>query len=136
MSWADAVPGLLRGGLVRIDLLHHVTWSVNSICHLFGKEQFVSLDRSSNVWWLARPSLGESWHNLHHAEPTSALHGVSRSQLDVTARLIRIWEVLGWASSVRWPDAFTRSWRQLLPATRSALGRSWRSSCRRTPFRG
>ncbi|GAA2580891.1 fatty acid desaturase [Dactylosporangium fulvum] len=104
MSWQGALTGFFWGGLVRIGVLHHVTWSVNSICHVFGKRQFVSRDRSTNVWWLALPSLGESWHNLHHAEPTSARHGVLRGQLDPSARLIRIWEAIGWASDVRWPD--------------------------------
>lgn len=104
MSWQGALSGFFWGGLVRVGLLHHMTWSVNSICHVFGKQQFASRDRSTNVWWLAVPSLGESWHNLHHAEPSSARHGVLRGQLDPSARLIRIWEVLGWAWDVRWPD--------------------------------
>jgi stearoyl-CoA desaturase (delta-9 desaturase) len=104
MSWHGALTGLFWGGLVRIGLVHHVTWSVNSICHVFGKRQFASRDQSTNVWWLALPSLGESWHNLHHAEPTSARHGVLRGQLDPSARLIRAFERLGWASDVRWPD--------------------------------
>jgi stearoyl-CoA desaturase (delta-9 desaturase) len=104
MSWPAAASAFFWGSLVRIGLLHHVTWSVNSICHVFGKQQFASRDRSTNVWWLALPSLGESWHNLHHAEPTSARHGVLRGQVDPSARLIRVWERLGWASDVRWPD--------------------------------
>lgn len=104
MSWQGALTGFFWGGLVRVGVLHHVTWSVNSICHVFGKRQFASRDRSTNVWWLALPSLGESWHNLHHAEPTSARHGVLRGQLDPSARLIRIWEAVGWAWDVRWPD--------------------------------
>jgi len=104
MSWRGALAAFFWGSLVRVGLLHHVTWSVNSICHVFGKQQFVSRDRSTNVWWLALPSFGESWHNLHHAEPTSARHGVLRFQLDPSARLIRLWERLGWASEVRWPD--------------------------------
>ncbi|WP_432839992.1 acyl-CoA desaturase [Dactylosporangium sp. CA-092794] len=104
MSWQAALTAFFWGSLVRIGLLHHVTWSVNSICHVFGKQQFASRDRSTNVWWLALPSFGESWHNLHHAEPTSARHGVLRFQLDPSARLIRIWERLGWVWDVRWPD--------------------------------
>lgn len=91
-------------GLVRIGLLHHVTWSVNSICHVAGARPFRSRDRSGNVWWLAVLSGGESWHNLHHADPTSARHGVLRGQLDSSARLIRIFEKLSWARAVRWPD--------------------------------
>jgi stearoyl-CoA desaturase (Delta-9 desaturase) len=104
MSWSGALSGFFWAGLVRIGLIHHVTWSVNSICHVFGKQQFASRDQSTNVWWLAVPSLGESWHNLHHAEPTSARHGVLRGQLDPSARLIRAFEGLGWAWDVRWPD--------------------------------
>jgi len=91
-------------GLVRIGLLHHVTWSINSICHLGGARPFRSRDRSTNVWWLALLSGGESWHNLHHADPTSARHGVLRGQIDTSARLIRVFELLGWAWDVRWPD--------------------------------
>lgn len=92
-------------GLVRIGLLHHVTWSINSICHLSGARPFQVRDRSGNVWWLAPFSGGESWHNLHHAEPTSARHGVLRGQIDSSARLIRVFELLNWARDVRWPDA-------------------------------
>lgn len=91
-------------GLVRIGLLHHVTWSINSICHISGDRPFRVRDRSGNVWWLAPLSGGESWHNLHHADPTSARHGVLRGQLDSSARLIRLFELASWASSVRWPD--------------------------------
>ncbi|MFB9832869.1 acyl-CoA desaturase [Actinoallomurus acaciae] len=103
-SWQGALTAFLWGSLVRVALLHHVTWSVNSICHLFGKRQFASRDRSTNVWWLSLPSFGESWHNLHHAEPTSARHGVLRGQADPSAWIIRILERLGWAADVRWPD--------------------------------
>ncbi|MFG2647960.1 acyl-CoA desaturase [Streptomyces sp. NPDC048436] len=91
-------------GLVRIGLLHHVTWSINSICHLSGARPFRVRDRSGNVWWLAPFSGGESWHNLHHADPTSARHGVLRGQVDSSARLIRLFELASWASAVRWPD--------------------------------
>ncbi|MFE6162640.1 acyl-CoA desaturase [Streptomyces sp. NPDC056486] len=91
-------------GLVRIGLLHHVTWSINSICHISGARPFRVRDRSGNVWWLAPLSGGESWHNLHHADPTSARHGVLRGQLDSSARLIRLFELASWASAVRWPD--------------------------------
>jgi stearoyl-CoA desaturase (delta-9 desaturase) len=91
-------------GTVRIGLLHHVTWSINSICHLTGDRPFRSRDRSGNVWWLAPLSGGESWHNLHHADPTSARHGVLRGQIDSSARLIRVFEALSWAREVRWPD--------------------------------
>ena len=103
MSWRGALTAVIWAGLVRMLVLHHVTWSVNSVCHVIGQRPFRSRDRSSNVWWLAVPSMGESWHNLHHAAPTSARHGVGRWQLDSTARLIRWLEILRLASNVRRP---------------------------------
>ncbi len=102
-SWQGALTGFFWGSLVRVSLLHHVTWSINSICHTVGAQPFVSRDRSGNVWWLAIPSMGESWHNLHHADPTCARHGVLRGQLDSSARVIRWMEQAGWVSDVRWP---------------------------------
>jgi stearoyl-CoA desaturase (delta-9 desaturase) len=105
MSWQGALSAFFWATLVRIALLHHVTWSVNSVCHVVGQRPFRSRDKSGNVWWLAIASFGESWHNLHHAEPTSARHGALRGQVDSSARLIWIFEKLGWASNVRWPDA-------------------------------
>lgn len=104
-SWQGAVTAFFWGSLVRIALLHHVTWSINSICHTIGDRPFVSRDKSANVWWLAIPSMGESWHNLHHADPTCARHGVQRGQLDTSARLIWIFEKAGMVSDVRWPVA-------------------------------
>jgi len=103
MSWQGALTAYFWGGLVRVGLLHHVTWSINSICHTVGNRPFVSRDKSANVWWLAIPSMGESWHNLHHADPTCARHGVLRGQLDSSARLIWFLEKVGWVSDVRWP---------------------------------
>jgi stearoyl-CoA desaturase (delta-9 desaturase) len=105
MSWWGAATGFFWGALVRISLLHHVTWCINSICHAMGEEVFDSRDKSRNVWWLAIPSFGESWHNLHHADPTCARHGVLKGQLDSSARTIWLFEKLGWASAVRWPNA-------------------------------
>ena len=102
-SWWGALTAFLWGGLVRVGLLHHVTWSINSICHMAGRRPFGTRDRSANVWWLAVLSFGESWHNLHHADPTCARHGVYRGQLDSSARVIWAFERLGWASDVRWP---------------------------------
>ena len=90
-------------GAIRIGLLHHVTWSINSICHCFGKRPFPSGDRASNVWWLAIPSLGEAWHNGHHAFPACARHGLLPGQVDLTAGAIRLCERAGWVSNVRWP---------------------------------
>ncbi|AJC57902.1 MULTISPECIES: fatty acid desaturase [Streptomyces] len=104
-SWQGALTAFFWGSLVRVALLHHVTWSINSICHAVGKRPFKSRDRSGNVWWLAVLSCGESWHNLHHADPTCARHGVLKGQLDSSARLIRWCELAGWAYDVRWPSA-------------------------------
>jgi stearoyl-CoA desaturase (delta-9 desaturase) len=102
-SWQGALTAFFWASLVRISLLHHVTWSINSICHTIGERPFVSRDKSANVWWLAIPSMGESWHNLHHADPTCARHGVLRGQLDTSARIIWAMEKLGWVRDVRWP---------------------------------
>jgi stearoyl-CoA desaturase (delta-9 desaturase) len=103
MSWWGAVTAFFWAGLVRVAVLHHVTWSVNSICHLIGSRPFRSRDRSANFWPLAVLSCGESWHNAHHADPTGARHGVGRGQVDVSARLIWVFERLGWVVAVRWP---------------------------------
>jgi len=105
MSWWGAATGFFWGALVRICVLHHVTWCINSICHAMGDEPFESRDKSRNVWWLAIPSFGESWHNLHHADPTCARHGALKGQLDSSARMIWVFEKLGWVSDVRWPNA-------------------------------
>jgi stearoyl-CoA desaturase (Delta-9 desaturase) len=103
-SWQGAVTGFFWGTLVRVGLLHHVTWSINSICHAVGERPFQSRDKSGNVWWLAFLSMGESWHNLHHADPTCARHGVLKGQIDASARVIWALEKLGWAWDVRWPS--------------------------------
>jgi stearoyl-CoA desaturase (delta-9 desaturase) len=103
MSWWGALTAFFWAGLVRVAVLHHVTWSVNSICHMVGDQPWSNRDRSTNVWPLAIASMGESWHNLHHADPTSARHGIGRGQIDMTARLIWMFEKLGWAHDVRWP---------------------------------
>jgi stearoyl-CoA desaturase (delta-9 desaturase) len=104
MSLTGAVTAFFWASLVRICLLHHVTWSINSVCHTFGNEDFEVRDKSRNVAWLAIPSFGESWHNLHHADPTCARHGALAGQIDITARTIWFAEKLGWAWDVRWPD--------------------------------
>lgn len=103
MSWWGALTAFFWAGLVRVALLHHVTWSVNSICHMIGDRPFASRDKSANFWPLALLSFGESWHNSHHADPTGARHGVGRGQLDISARIIWLFEKLRWASQVRWP---------------------------------
>lgn len=102
-SWQGAVTGFFWGGLVRLAVSNHVTWSINSICHMVGRRPFRSRDRSRNFWPLAILSMGESWHNLHHADPTCARHGVLPGQIDISARVIWIFERFGWASDVRWP---------------------------------
>jgi stearoyl-CoA desaturase (delta-9 desaturase) len=104
MSLAGALTAFFWASLVRICLLHHVTWSINSVCHTFGNEDFDVRDKSRNVAWLAIPSFGESWHNLHHSDPTCARHGALEGQIDISARAIWIAEKLGWAWDVRWPD--------------------------------
>lgn len=103
-SWAGAWSAFFWAGLVRVALLHHVTWSINSVCHVVGNRPFASRDRATNFWPLAILSGGESWHNLHHADPTCARHGVLRGQIDISARVIWVFEKLGWASNVKWPD--------------------------------
>jgi stearoyl-CoA desaturase (Delta-9 desaturase) len=107
MSWSGALWAFFWAGLVRVSLLHHVTWSINSICHVVGERPFELRkgDKASNFWPLAILSFGESWHNLHHAEPTSARHGVDRGQVDISARTIWVFEKLNWAHDVRWPKA-------------------------------
>jgi stearoyl-CoA desaturase (Delta-9 desaturase) len=103
MSWWGALTAFFWASLVRVAVLHHVTWSVNSICHLIGERPFESRDKAANFWPLAIASMGESWHNSHHADPTCARHGVQRGQIDISARLIWAFEKLGWATHVRWP---------------------------------
>ena len=105
-TWYDAFTALIWAGLVRVGLLQHVTWSVNSLCHVLGTRPFTTRrhDRATNLWPLAVVSFGESWHNMHHSDPTCARHGVDRFQLDPSARVIRWFEQLGWATDVRWPD--------------------------------
>jgi stearoyl-CoA desaturase (Delta-9 desaturase) len=98
-----ALTAFFWAGLVRVAVLHHVTWSINSICHLIGERPFAAQGKATNVWPLALLSLGESWHNLHHADPTCARHGVQPGQLDISARVIQGLEKLGWARDVRWP---------------------------------
>jgi stearoyl-CoA desaturase (delta-9 desaturase) len=104
-SWRSALAALLWAGLVRIALLQHVTWSVNSLCHVVGTRPFATrrYDRATNLWPLALLSLGESWHNMHHSDPACARHGAERRQIDISAAVIRIFERLGWATSVHWP---------------------------------
>ena len=92
--------GLLWGGAIRILVLHHVTYSINSLCHMFGRREFETTDESRNLAWLALPTFGEAWHNSHHAFPTSAAHGMKGRQLDPSAAVIWSLEKVGLAWDV------------------------------------
>jgi stearoyl-CoA desaturase (delta-9 desaturase) len=104
-GWHGALTALLWAGLVRVTLLQHVTWSVNSLCHVIGARPFTTrrYDRATNLWPLALLSLGESWHNMHHSDPACARHGADPRQVDISAAVIRIFERFGWATGVHWP---------------------------------
>jgi stearoyl-CoA desaturase (delta-9 desaturase) len=97
---AGAATALLWGGFARIFFQHHVTWSVNSICHFFGTRRFDIEDKSTNVFWLAIPSFGESWHHNHHAFPRSAAHGLRWWEVDPSELVIRLMRRLGLAWNV------------------------------------
>jgi stearoyl-CoA desaturase (delta-9 desaturase) len=118
-SWHLAIEAFFWASLVRITLLHHVTWSTNSICHTWGNTDWQSRDRSVNVSWLAIASFGESWHNLHHADPTCARHGALKGQIDQSARVIQWFEKAGWAYDVRWPNESRLNTKRSADATRS-----------------
>ena len=94
-GWAGAFTGLLWGGLVRQFLTHHVTWSVNSVCHTFGKREFETTDRSRNEWVVGMLGFGEGWHNNHHAFPRSAFHGLHWYQFDLSGYVIWTLEKFG-----------------------------------------
>jgi stearoyl-CoA desaturase (delta-9 desaturase) len=100
---AAGLTALLWGGLVRVFLLHHATWSVNSVCHMYGSRPFATGDESRNNWAVALVTLGEGWHHNHHAFPTSARHGLRLRQVDLSYALIRALEALGLARNVRRP---------------------------------
>jgi stearoyl-CoA desaturase (Delta-9 desaturase) len=101
-TWQGALTALLWGGAIRIFLLHHVTFSINSICHFWGRRNFKTADESRNVWLLSLISFGESWHNNHHAFPTSAFHGMRRLEatLDPGGWVIAGLEKIGLATTV------------------------------------
>jgi stearoyl-CoA desaturase (Delta-9 desaturase) len=99
-SLTGALLTLVWGGLARVFFLHHATFSINSICHFFGRRRFDTPDRSTNVAWLSVATLGESWHNNHHAFPTSAFHGLRRRELDIGGLFIRALERAGLAWQV------------------------------------
>jgi stearoyl-CoA desaturase (delta-9 desaturase) len=96
-----ALTAFLWGSLARIFLLHHVTWSVNSICHFYGERPYKTTDFSTNNWVLSIISFGESWHNNHHAFPTSAVHGVGRGQVDISGGFIRLLQKLKLVADVK-----------------------------------
>jgi stearoyl-CoA desaturase (delta-9 desaturase) len=102
-TWYGALEGLLWGGLLRVFAVHHATWSVNSLCHLFGAQPWQSRDNSRNLGWLALPTLGGSWHNNHHAFPASATTSLRRWQLDPSGWLIAAAEAAGLVWDVRRP---------------------------------
>jgi stearoyl-CoA desaturase (delta-9 desaturase) len=94
-SWEAALTGLLWGGAVRMLVVHHVTYSINSLCHFFGRQAFDTGDESRNLAWLAPFTFGEAWHNNHHAFPTSFEHGMRRWQFDPSRYVIRGLEKMG-----------------------------------------
>jgi len=102
--FSGGLAAFLWAGLIRVGFFHHITWCTNSLCHVFGKRPFRTTDQSTNFAPLAALSMGESWHNAHHAFPYLARHGVDRGQLDTSAMIIRFFERLGWATQVRWPE--------------------------------
>jgi stearoyl-CoA desaturase (Delta-9 desaturase) len=108
--WTGTLGGgfvtLLWAGLLRVALLQHVTWSINSLCHVAGRRPYATrrFDRAGDVWALSLLSFGESWHNGHHADPSCARHGRGRRQIDISASVLRVWERLGWVWNVHWPD--------------------------------
>jgi stearoyl-CoA desaturase (Delta-9 desaturase) len=94
-SLRAGLTGLLWGGAVRMLVLHHMTYSINSLCHFFGRRDYTTGDESRNLLWLALPTLGEAWHNNHHAFPTSASHGLSWRQPDLSGFVIGVMAALG-----------------------------------------
>jgi stearoyl-CoA desaturase (Delta-9 desaturase) len=99
-SVTGGLEALLWGGAARIFLMHHATFSINSLCHFFGRRSYDTADESRNLAWLAIPTWGEAWHNNHHAFPTSYRHGLERWQIDPSAAIIRMMELVGLAWDV------------------------------------
>ena len=113
-SWRGAALGLLWGGLVRIFVTHHITWSINSICHVFGRREYDVGDDSRNNWLCGLLGLGEGWHNNHHAFPTSARHGLAWWQFDASWVVIRAMQAVGLAWNVRLPSQRALASRRLV----------------------
>jgi stearoyl-CoA desaturase (Delta-9 desaturase) len=105
-TFGAGLQAMFWGGLIRIFLLHHITWSVNSVCHFIGSRRFRVKDESRNVWWLSWISFGESWHHNHHAFPSSAFHGLKPWELDIGGLVIRLLRRLGlvWKVNVPTPE--------------------------------
>jgi len=103
LSWTGVLLGFIWGGLVRIFLVHHITWSVNSVCHIWGSRPFRSHDHSRNNPIFGVLAFGEGWHNNHHAFPTSARHGLKWWQLDISYLVIRAMAAFGLVSEIRIP---------------------------------
>jgi stearoyl-CoA desaturase (delta-9 desaturase) len=104
-TWTGALLGFIWGGLTRVFLVHHVTWSINSVCHLWGSQPFKSRDHSRNNFLFGVLGMGEGWHNNHHAFPTSARHGLRWWQIDISYWIIRGMALLGLVWKIRLPDA-------------------------------
>ncbi|WP_439625054.1 acyl-CoA desaturase [Gemmata sp.] len=121
MTWFGALTGFIWGGLVRVFLGHHATWSVNSICHIWGKRPYESNDLSTNNALVGVVALGEGWHNNHHAFPTSARHGLEWWQLDLSWIVIRGMQAVGLAWKVKLPSANDLATRRRDPNTRPPL---------------
>ncbi len=104
LSWMGVLLGFIWGGLVRVFLVHHVTWSINSVCHIWGTRPFDNHDESRNNAFFGVFAMGEGWHNNHHAFPTSARHGLRWFQLDLAYLIIRAMALIGLAHDVRVPS--------------------------------
>ena len=104
-GWRGAGLGFLWGGLVRVFVAHHVTWSINSVCHVFGKREYVSNDHSTNNAVCGILAMGEGWHNNHHAFPSSARHGLKWYQFDMSWIIIRAMQMLGLAWNIKLPTS-------------------------------
>jgi stearoyl-CoA desaturase (delta-9 desaturase) len=115
-SIAAGLTALLWGGAVRVFVVHHVTYSVNSLCHMFGSRPYETQDESRNLAWLALPTFGEAWHNNHHAFPTSAVHGLSRWQPDPSGLVIAALEKVGLVWDVVRPSPARRAAKAYVPA--------------------
>lgn len=127
MSWMGVLLGFLWGGLVRVLVVHHITWSVNSVCHLWGTRPFESHDESRNNPLVGILAMGEGWHNNHHAFPTSARHGLRWWEFDFSYLIIRVMRLVGLASDVRVPTA------ERIEAKRERGGRAERGAVKTPP---